>query len=118
MHSTLSESETEDTMVLGVRFRSIPYALTSNPDCLHMETARMALSESPPRRMKSSSIPILSTPSASENASQRIFSVSFLGGTYSYLREERSGFGRALLSTFPFTLRGMESNWTTKAGTM
>ncbi len=93
-------------------------ALISRPEDLHTETALIALRESPPRRMKSSSIPIFSTPSASENASQMMRSVSFLGAMYSYLRAEVSGFGNALLSTFPFTLSGMESNLTTKAGTM
>lgn len=79
---------------------------------------RIALRESPPRRMKSSSIPTFSRENVSAKASQIMRSASFLGATYSYLREDRSGFGRALLSTLPFTLRGMESSRMTNVGTM
>ena len=78
----------------------------------------MALSESPPRRMKSSSIPMRSIPRAWENASHRMLSASFLGAVYSALSPDASGCGRDFLSTFPLTFSGIVSMGMTKAGTM
>ncbi len=91
---------------------------TSSPALLQRETALMALRESPPRRMKSSSMPTSSIPRAARNYSQMMRSLSLRGAAYAYLIPETSGTGRDLRSTFPLTFSGIWSSLMTKDGTM
>ena len=78
----------------------------------------MELSESNPSSYRSSKAPILSMPRTDSAALQIHSSISFSGFAYSADLTFKSGFGRSLRLSFPFSLSGILSSFIKCVGTM
>ena len=83
------------------------------------ETARVAVSEWPPRAKKSSRSPTRSIPSTCCQIPARSWAVAFRGARYLLdVRLRRSGTGSARRSTLPLGVNGQAGSAMTAAGTM
>lgn len=79
-------------------------------------TARVAISELPPRSKKSSSMPTRSTPRTSANTSVMVRSSGVDGARNG--RPDSCGTGSAIRSSLPLAFNGIRSSTTTAEGTM
>ena len=78
----------------------------------------MTVMESPPRAMKSSSRPTVSTPSIFRQTSAIFYSVGVAGGAAAASVCDQSGSGSRALSVFPFVVIGNSPRVTIRCGHM